>query len=274
MLPRHVAILKANQGELRALTKLDSGTAKKVRPLFEIGRLTDAIRVRRYIQNSRNPTMTHLNRVLDDVGDVWTKRIAMVDGYHWPANAHTENGEHVIAYMVSRLRAKGMPVIPVVGYDRWGNEEYRLGMLAIRSGDDSDFCLRLDASAVEDAAEPEHFRETIQDILAELELDPTRCSILLDFADVSMNAMSVEIVVESSSNIIRQLRSFGFEHYTIAACSIPRSIDLAVSSRDATGMVVRKEMLTWQALQQSIQGVKIVSGDYGVRGPTTTEAPS
>ena len=45
----------------------------------------------------------------------------MVDGYHWPADARAENGEHIISYIVKGLRAKGVSVIPVVGYDRWGN---------------------------------------------------------------------------------------------------------------------------------------------------------
>jgi hypothetical protein len=272
MLPSHVSILKANRAELDALANLDSRTAPKTMPLFEVGRLTDAIRERKYIQRSRTPTMTHLNRILDAVGNVWSSRSAMVDGYHWSADACAENGEHVIAHMVAGLRERGVSVIPVVGYDRWGNPMYRFGLKAIPARDDGHFCLRLDSSAVEDAAEPEHFRETITDIVEELVLDPSRCSVLLDFADISSGAMSIEMLVQKSDSIIRQLEEeFGFGHYIIAGCSIPRSIDLAVSSRDSSGMVLRKEMLTWQALRLSIPDLPLVSGDYGVRGPTTTE---
>lgn len=275
MLPSHVSILKANRAELDALAHLDSRTARKVRPLFEIGRLTDAIRERKYIRESSAPTMTYLNRVFYAVGKAWSARSAMVDGYHWPADARAENGEHIISYIVKGLRAKGVSVIPVVGYDRWGNAAYKFGLKAIPAPDDGHFCLRLDSSAVEDSAEPEHFQETIADIVGELELDPSRCSILLDFADISVDAMSVEMLVARADEIIRQLQhEFGFGHYIVAGCSIPRSIDLAVSSRDSAGMLLRKEMLTWQALRLSVPEVPLVSGDYGVRGPTTTEAHS
>jgi hypothetical protein len=275
MLPSHVSILKANKGELEALAHLDSRTAAKTIPLFEIGRLTEAIRQRKYIQQSRTPTITHLNRVLDAVGNVWSSRHAMVDGYHWSADASTENGEHVIAYMIARLRAKNVSVIPVLGYDRWGNAAYRFGLKAIPARDDGHFCLRLDSSAVEDAAEPELFQETIRDIVDALELDPSRCSVLLDFADISSGTTSIEALIQKSDNIIRHLEEdFGFSHYIIAGCSIPRSINLAIGTRDSAGMVLRKEMLAWQALRLSIPDVPLVSGDYGVRGPTTIEAPS
>jgi hypothetical protein len=274
MLPIHTAILKANQGELKALSNLSEGTARKLLPLFEVGRLTDAIRERKYIQKSGTPTMTYLDRVIKAVATAWPSRPAMVDGYQWLANARVENGDHAITYMVSQLRAMGVSVIPVIGYDRWGNVEYRLGMKAIPARDDGHYCLRLDTSAIEDAAEPEHFQNTIDDVIDELDLDPTRCSVLLDFADISMDAMAVETLAAKASNILPQLQAFGFHHYIFAGCSFPKTINLAVSDQDSTGSVLRKEMLVWQTLRLSFPDAIIVSGDYGVRGPTTTEIRS
>jgi hypothetical protein len=274
MVPSHVAILKANKGELEAVRNLDDGTARKVLPLFEIGRLTDTLRERKYIRESSTPTMAHLNRVLDAVGKAWPTRLAMVDGYHWPANARAENGDHVIAYMVARLRALDMSIVPVIGYDRWGNAEYRLALQTIPARDDGQFCLRLDSSAIEDAAEPKHFQDTILDIIDELELDPACCSVLLDFADISMDTMSVEKLLTLADNLIRQLQTFGFHHYAVAGCSLPTTINLAVSNRDFLGAVLRKEILVWQTLRLNFPNVIVVSGDYGVRGPTTTEIRS
>lgn len=274
MLPTHTVILKANQGEFDALRNLDARTADKLRPLFEVGRLTDELRKRKYIGESTTPVMTHLNRVLDSIAGAWPARPAMVDGYTWAPNAQAENGQHVIAYMVSRLSAAGVPVIPVVGYDRWENEEYRLGLKAIPRPDSGLYCLRLDNSAVEDSAEPEHFQSTIQEILDELDLEPARCSALIDFADVSMDAMSVEALVSSASALIRQLQKFGFQHYVVAGCSLPSTINLAVNNQDSTGSVLRKEMLVWQALRLEFPETIIINGDYAVRGPTTTEVRS
>jgi hypothetical protein len=274
MVPSHIAILKANKGELEAVKNLDDGTARRILPLFEIGHLTDTIRERKYIRESPTPMMTHLNRVLDSVGKAWPTRPAMVDGYHWPANARAENGDHVIPYMVARLRAQGISVVPVIGYDRWGNAEYKMALQTVPARDDGQFCMRLDSSAIEDAAEPEHFQDTIQDIIDELELDPARCSALLDFADISMGTMSVEKLITLADNLIGQLQMFGFHHYVVAGCSLPTTINLAVSDRDSLGAVLRKEMLVWQTLRLNFPNVILVSGDYGVRGPTTTEIRS
>jgi hypothetical protein len=274
MSPIHVPVLRANQGELDALRNLAGGTAHKILPLFEIGRLTDAIRQTKYIQNSRTPTMVHLERVLNRVGNVWSNRQALVDAFQWPADAHAESGGHVIPYMVARLRAMGVSVIPVIGYDRWGNTEYRSGLQAIPAREDGHYCLRFDSSAVEDAAEPPHFRKTILNIVDELELDPTRCSAVLDFADISPDTMSLDTLAANASDMIHQLQAFGLRHYVIMGCSLPRTINLAVSNRDSVGMVLRKEMLVWQMLRVEFPKLVIVSGDYGVRGPTTTETPS
>lgn len=274
MQPRHVSLLKAMEGEFLSLENLDQGTADKFLPMFEIGRLTDTIRERKYMRLSATPIMTYLDRKLAEVGKVWSNRPAMIDGYQWPADMHVENGEHVIAYMVSRLRSLNVSVIPVIGYDRWGQLEYRQGLQNIPARQDGHYCLRLDNSAIEDAAEPELFEETILEIVESLELDPASCSVLIDFADISMDAMSIDTIITKASNLIRQLELLNFRYYVVAGCSMPKTINLAVSDQDSTGIVLRKEILVWQALRLEFPELNIVSGDYGVRGPTTTEIRS
>ena len=274
MLVSHTAILKANQGELKALANLDEWTSRKVLPLFEVGPITDAVRDRKYMKTSQTPTITYLNRKLDPIASSWTTQPAMVDGYQWAADARAENGDHVIAYMVSRLRASGTSVIPVVGYDRWESYDYRLGLKSIPPRSDGNYCVRLDSSAIEDAAEPEHFKGNVRDIIEELGLEPTRCFALLDFADISMSTMSIEALVSKASRIILQLELLGFQYYIVAGCSFPSTINLAVTDRDSVGSVLRKEMLLWQTLRSEFPQLRIGSGDYGVRGPSTTEHPS
>jgi hypothetical protein len=274
MFPHHIAILKANTGELTALERLDSSTAQKILPLFEVGRLTDAIRLRKYILNSSAPVMTHIDRVLAKVAATWGGRAAMLDGYDWAPDARVENGEHAIAYMVRTLIAHGVPVIPVVGYDRWADQSYRIGIRSVPSREDGHYCLRLDSGAVEDADEPELFTQTIQSMVEELELIPSRCSVLLDFGDISADTMSVDRLVAKTDQLIELLEPFDFSHYVIAGCSLPATINLAVESRDSVGSVLRKEMVAWQAIRLTKPRVRIISGDYGVRGPRTTEAPS
>lgn len=275
MPPKHVSILKANQGELEALRNLMTQTADRFTPLFEIGRITDAIRATKYMQNSRTPITTHLERKLGPIVEVWRTRDAMVDAYQWDPDARVETGEHLIPFIVRYLRSLGVAAIPVVGYDRWSDEAYRLGLQSIPTHVDKRFCLRLDSGALlEDVTDPEHFVGTVADIVDGLQLDPSRCSVIMDYADVSANVMSIERLIGSATDVVRQLQSFGFAYYVVAGCSMPKTIDLAVEDRDSTGMIMRKEMLVWQALKSSMPDLLVISGDYGVRGPTTSEAPS
>lgn len=275
MRPSHLSILKANKGERVALQHLDTKIADRLLTLFEVGRLTtDTILKLKYLRTSSRPITEYLDRAMDGISDVWAGRDAMVDGYFWPPNSQVESGEHVIAYMVSRLRAKGVSVVPVVGYDRWSDQTYRLGMKSIPPQADGRYCLRLDTTAVEDADDPEHFLEIITDIVDDLEIDPAQCFVLLDFGDISVSAKSIDFLIAKSMSMIDMLRQFGFDYYVVAGCSLPSSINHAVDAHDSVGAVPRKEMLVWQALRATLTGDRIVSGDYGIRGPSTIEAPS
>lgn len=273
-LPVHIPILKAKEGEFKAISRLDDVTSRKIIPMFEMGRITESIRERKYFRDSRTPVTSYLDRIIDKANEAWAGRPAMVDGFEWPANARTERGDHVIAYMVARMRALHMPITPVVGYDRWADLEYRAAMRSIEPGSGGAVCFRLDSTAIDDAAEPEHFQDVISNMLSSLDLHAASCPALLDFGDVSIDSMSVEKIVASASDVIRQLHSLGFIRFIVAGCSMPRSIDLAVDSQDTDGFLLRKEALVWQSLRFEFPSLSIMSGDYGLRGPTTAEVRS
>jgi Beta protein len=172
------------------------------------------------------------------------------------------------SYALSRLKQLGMPVIPVVGYDRWENKVYQLGLQSIPPPD-GHYCLRLDTTAIDDVAEPDFFKERISEIIEGLDLDPTCCSVLIDFGDASN--MSVNDLVTKANEVIGQLIPYGFHHYVTAGCSIPKTIDLAVKGHDSFSMVLRKEMLLWQALRVGYKDIILLYGDYCIRGPTTND---
>lgn len=268
MLPRHIAILKAKKGEYQALSKSHSDVARNVLPLFEIGRITESVRQRRYMSDTQTPTIVYLDRQLDGIFQAWGKRPAMVDCYQWDPSALTEDGSSVVAYAVSALRSMGMPIIPLVGYDRWESETYRAALQGIDSPPDGHFCIRLDTTAISDSAEPDFFSERVSEIIEVLDLDPAKCSVLIDFGDAS--STSVDELVSKSNNLFELLSPFGFNHFITAACSIPKTIDLAVKKKDSFSMVLRKEMMLWQTLRTERQE-RILYGDYCVRGPTTND---
>ncbi|MFN4228231.1 beta family protein [Parvibaculum sp.] len=271
MKPKHITILKGLSGEFAAVEHLDSNTAGKLLPLFEIERLGDRDKWPKYLKESPTPTATYLQNTLGKLQNAWGTHPVMVDAYHWSPKAQVENGEHVIPYAVRQLQLAGMPVIPVIGYDRWETPEYQLALQNISPPADGHYCIRLDPIALDDAAEPELFRDTIDEIVDTLELTPADCSVLIDFGDISASTASIEVLISKASSVLLQLAELGFRYYSIAGCSLPDSVPLAVHDQDSSGMVLRKEMLVWQALRHSLPTFPIVSGDYGVRGPTTVK---
>jgi hypothetical protein len=273
-LATHTAILKARKGELQALATLDGRTLDRVQPIFEIGRLTDQIRERKYMRESRTPTISYLDRALAGVSEVWGDRVAVIDGFEWAPQARTESGDSVIPYMVDRLRRYGTPVVPVVGYDRWSNSDYRAGLVSVEAHRGRDWYFRFDKTAVEDASEPDYFGENVLDMLDTLDAHPNNCAAIVDFGDISMSTASIEYITNNAIKVLNSLQSLGFERFVFAGCSMPRTINLAVDSADTDGFLIRKEMLVWQALRAELQSVTIGFGDYALRGPTTSEFPS
>lgn len=267
---KYAPVLKALQAEFEALRNMKTQEADKVVPLFEVPKLTDSIRTKkRYEDRQEVITADYLDDVSTGVASAWEGRTAMLDTYHWAPDAKVESGEHVIPYIYTNLELRGVTVIPVVGYDRWEIEEYRLAVKSLRSKYDGLHCLRLDYHAFEDAAEPDFFHENINQILIDLELDPNDCHLLLDLADIT--TASIEQLFSRVELLVEQLLPYGFNSYSICGCSLPKTIDAAVNKPDTCGNIVRKEMLLWRHLRQQYSDLHITFGDYGIRGPNTNE---
>jgi hypothetical protein len=270
MVLRYVSIVKARAGEFDALSHCDAKTARKLLPLFEVAPLTDKAREsKKYLANSSEPLTAYLNRTLTRIFDSWGDRPAMIDGYLWSADTIVESGEHAIAYMVRALDEAGANVIPVIGYDRWENQVYRTGLKGLNLSARAECCVRLDSHAIDDALEPEFFVETIENILAEFDLSPEKCSVLIDFGDAS--SRGVDDLISSGSAIIGLLQDLGFKQFVTAACSIPKSIDLAVKAVDSTAMIIRREAIVWKALSEEFPAIRVIYGDYAVRGPASND---
>lgn len=269
MTPVYVPLFKALKSEFEAVIECGDTNATKIHPLFDVARIGVNTTERKWYQQSQRPVEDYLDRVCNGLSKAWAGNVAMIDAYHWPADALLETGEHVLPYLYRRLESDGLRVVPVIGYERWDNQQYRLAMQGLDLADAPYYCLRLDAHAIEDAADPEFFKESVQAILDDLDLSPSQCAVLIDFGDASV--LSVEEMLAGAEDVLTLLSPYGFKFFSTAGCSLPKSIDLAVKKPDSTAKVTRKEMLVWQALRQSLPNERLVYGDYGVRGPTSNE---
>ncbi|MDD5330156.1 MAG: beta family protein [Sulfuricella sp.] len=269
MAPKYLPILKAKPGELKALANSKTSVSAKVLPLFDVGRLSERTRQAKRFSETSTVTCAYLDEVAESIAKVRKGSSALVDAYQWPPNSATETGEHVIPYIYGKLASLGVKAIPVIGYDRWDSTQYRAAMMQLELSPEDYYCLRLDSHAIEDAAEPEFFEEQLTTILDDLQIDPSRCAVLLDFGDISH--ASIEDILDQGAKIVEQLDSFGFRRIATAGCSLPPTIDGAVKKPNSTGKVLRKEMLVWQMLRTQYPHINWLFGDYGVRSPNIGE---
>ena len=269
MSANYLPIFKAKLGELKALSNAKKSHSQKMLPLFEVARISESIRKAARFKSSSALICAYLDEVAEKIAEVRKGHSALVDAFQWPADSTTETGEHVLPYVYARLQSLGVDVIPIIGYDRWDSQPYRLAIQGLDISDDKYFCLRLDSHAIEDSADPDFFEEQVHGILDELSLETERCAILIDFGDIT--GTSLEDLIDQASGVIELLGSMGFRFFATAGCSLPPTIDGAVKKQNTTGKVIRKEMLLWQTLRTEYPQLKWLFGDYGVRGPNTAE---
>lgn len=258
-------IMKALMAEFTALKNIKSDNADRIIPLFEFPGVPD----RKAYRESSTPVTEFINDTSGAIAQLWAGKFMMFDAYHWSPTATTEHGEHIISYAYEALSSKNLKVVPVVGYDRWGVQEYQLAIQSISRKHKGKFCIRLDHTAFEDSAEPEFFQENLDEIIDFLELNPSSCHVILDFEDVT--ALSITELMIRFESLFKLVAGYGFMSYSTAGCSLPKTINEAVKDPNTCGVVLRKEMLLWRSVRQQLPNMPIYFGDYGVRGPGTNE---
>lgn len=270
MAPTYLPILKSLLSEYEASKHLDAAYAAAIHPLFDVPVISENRQKAKKYRNSATPVSDYLDEVAESIGKSWKGELVLVDAFNWAPDATIETGEHALVYLHGALKGQSVTVAPVLGYDRWDDQVYRVAMRGLDLSTAPYVCLRLEGSAVEDAAEPEVFHDRIKEMLEDVELNPSDCAVLIDLGDLTSKPL-LEIT-DDATRVLNLLSGYGFRYIATAGSSMPKSVDLAVKKQDSTGRIVRKEMLLWQALRTEFTKLPLVFGDYGVRGPGSNDA--
>jgi len=265
MKPIYVPILKAKKGEFDAVTHLSKRAGQQIIPLFDVPQQDK--------ENAKS-VESFLRKVVSGIANVMKGKSIFMDLSQWAPNAQTEGGEHVIPYLRNQLERCDVIVNLVVKYDFWHDPAYVDAMKSIRLEKSRNYCIRLnmDNDTVEDVkADPDYVAEQLTDIIEQLAANPRDICLLIDFGDISGSKPSIEDMIDEAKQIISLAQNTGFSQFILAGASFPISIDKAVGERDSEGLVLRKEMITWQALLSETPTLNITFADYGVRNPNSPD---
>lgn len=263
MIPKYVPILKAKKGEFDAYKNLPRTVQLSALPVFELPTITSKMLETTYLGVS-NPRELFINKCALGLSSSIEVPTIGVDIHSWAPDSTIENGEHILSAFSSCLDSHGCEVIPVIGYDRWEDEEYST-VLRLLAQSKERFILRLDSYAFEDMVEEEPFLETIEDIVSSMGLDTSKCSVILDFGDVSKSTIvDIQGQVDTAISL---LEDYKFNFISIAGCSITADINGMVPKKNSTGLVVRKEFKVWKSIRAFNSNINFVFGDYGIANP-------
>jgi len=256
----YVPVMGAKRGEFTALTNLSGSVSEKVMPLFELPPQKPDVRL------FEKPVL----KSAIGAGKAWADRPAFLDISKWKPNARTESGIHILEYAFSVFRSSGVPVQPVVGYDRWDDPAYSQALKNIQAMAQVTPCIRLDREAIEDDMhDAAYFSERMNDIMESLNVGPKNCYVLLDFGSVA--TIAVPSMISDIEHAVGVLRGLGFGLVIVVGGSMPASVNEAVSTRNSEGCIPRIEMLAWKAVFTASKDYSIVFGDYVIRNPDAKE---
>jgi len=269
----YVPIMRAKQGEFDAISHLSEVDKAKITPWFDVSMLNDE-KKKKLKERGEPPVTTYLNSVANGIANACNRQQVFIDLPHWPTNSQTEQGEHVISHMVEKLTSMGVRVNPVIDYESWEDQVYANAFYKMNLPQGQSFCIRLNMNVdtIEDLlSDPNHIKDHIETIIGRLNINLRQSVVLIDFADISSENKTVPDMIEETTKSIELLRKFNFNKIMMAGCSLPPFISNAIKTQNSTGVVIRKEMVAWQALLQDASNLNLNFADYCVRGPSSFE---
>jgi hypothetical protein len=253
MNPFYMPLLRAKKGEFDALSHLSKSTKRFTVPLMDIP-----------LPKDKN-VILHLDDVASDLGKAWGKREIFFDMSHWPDNAKTDEGEHVLLATWKKLENNNVIAHPVIGFDRWDSPEYVQAIKNILDMSDLRICLRLDEDAIRDIGLMDEVIDSIHD---QLNLQSQSTFALLDLED--MASIAIDEIAPKVVDAINFLHSRGFSNIILAGSSMPSSVTF-IPQENSSKLVTRKELILWKMILPEVKSVRLWFGDYGVRNPRSSD---
>lgn len=252
----YVPVLKAKEGELKALDVTSSKAKDNMTPLLEIVKIPWD-----YKKNAYSKTIEgHLTPLAKKINKVWQKRNIFIDSPFMDGDTRMSDGiTHHFSFLFDEFRILGLNAIPVTGLRR--HADYKDSVRDISATDSKGICLRLHNI---DFTNP-NLKNLIDADLAFYGLKTTEIDLVIDLASIYNGAddllsISLSTVINTKIPYINKWRTL-----TICATAFPQN--LAGFSGGSISRCDRVEWSMWLRLLSNNLKRNPSFGDYSISHP-------
>jgi Beta protein len=250
----YVPILKAKQGEFRALPLLVPDIRSQIVPLLEAPPLEgygDAV-------TEEPPTVdTQLERLPAKLEQaLGPDRRFFLDLGLVESDPALAGGEQPISYIFGKLHDRGLAATPVTALGR--DDDYREAATEVARADDTGLCMRIVADDLDD---PEAAVALVLEEIAEDSLEPEDVDLLFDLGEVGANVGPSVFVMDVTLRDLAERDRW--RSLTVAATSFP---DVSAYGPDSINVAQRYEWDLWRRIRGRELPRPPQFGDYGIFG--------
>jgi len=253
----YMPIIKSKRGEFAAVRLLNAPTKIQITPLF------DVLPPNRFAKKPKS-LLDHLSTVAEHAMDAWLPtRPAWVDTFD--VGPEIVSGSQVaIEFIVRTMRARGLAVIPVTGFQR--EPEHDVGVERVVADYRCGIGIRLEE---EDLLLPTRIGALLGSCLARFGLEPSSADLIIDFRYLDETPRSLR--VDQLARAIRHIPDITeWRQLIVSGSSMPNTLK-DVCDRAASGYLERREWHLRLDLQDSSIQRMPSFGDYTTVPPLYSE---
>lgn len=257
MLAPYLPLLKAKDGECKALIRLSESAKARITPFFDIARPN---------VQSGSEFAKQLNRSTQRIATAWaSERKAFVDLFDIPLTARLDSGIHPVTACFQWLAERGVHAVPVYGFDR--DPEYLRAISDLPNLKEVGLCLRLIEQ--DDFDHLDELPKMVLELISQFGLSASEVDVVVDLRSISARQPAVlrARLLTGISNLVSAAR---FRSITVVGSNYLR--DVSPIPRDSEAFVQRAEYQIWKDVAAIIRRDQFVRfGDYGIVHPDFVE---
>lgn len=252
----YVPILKAKEGEFKALQETAEATKDMMTPLFEIMDVPWD-----YQEGAEGKTIDeHLNKIGKKISECWGERRIFVDSPLIAGNRKMmDNSTHHFEFLFNDFRSKGLNTIPTAELSR--HNDYKRAIKSIVQTDEKGICLRLFSADIANAS----LKAIIDNDLAFYEVSPKESDLIIDLEHISNDNQDLLTLTISTfiNNVIPYINDW--RSITLAETAFPTN--LSEIDADTIDAIERGEWQIWNKLLSRTLNRIPSFGDYSIANP-------